>query len=523
MKPIQLEIEQNFVPTQPPFHNTPLHYQPQVSEHLQFLRKQGAITDIDPSSCKAYDCVMNTVITDKKDGQIRMNIDSTPWNPGMKRTKFHVQTPQEIRHELKEAKIFTEMDMGWAFHQLPIDEATKERSIFQSHEGLHRMEVLYFGPTASSGIFHDAIRKKLMGLKGALNIYDNILVWGRDYDDHFEHLKACIERCAEHGIVLKPSKTNTCLNKIKWFGRTFTADGVTADREKIQAIVAGGRPENIEDVRSFLMACQYNAKFLFDHPEVQETYEEVTAPLRVLLKKNAKFSWDTEQEQSYQKLLTLMETPATLRPYIPGRPTHYVADSSEIGIQSSIYHTQEGNTWVPVDHISRALTPTEKNYSPIERESLAQSWGMDQFRFYLVGGEFTAWSDHQPLVGIYNDKQKPTSKRIAKHRDQICDLQFNLRYLVGNEMPVTSGVQCSHQYPIKKRNWEVIQVKKYMCEESTSAILPTQSRQRISGQQERTMLRTCWSRRRSQQETNHRWKFPSNTDVLGMSSVSSKT
>ena len=43
---------------------------------------------------------MNVVITDKKDGSIRMNIDNTPRNPGMKRTQYHIQTPQEIRHEL---------------------------------------------------------------------------------------------------------------------------------------------------------------------------------------------------------------------------------------------------------------------------------------------------------------------------------------------------------------------------------------------------------------------------------------
>ena len=204
---------------------------------------------------------------------------------------------------------------------------------------------------------------------------------------------------------------------------------------------------SIKDVRSFLMACQYNAKFLFDHPEVRETYEEVTAPLRALLKKNARFCWNAEQEQAYQKLLTLMESPATLRPYIPGHPTHYVADYSEIGIQSSIYQIQDGKTWVPIDHTSRALTPTERNYSPIERESLAQSWGMDQFRYYLVGGEFTAWTDHQPLVGIYNNKHKPTSKRVAKHRDRIGDLQFHLRYLAGNEMPCDFGSR--HPYPIE--------------------------------------------------------------------------
>ena len=41
-------------------------------------------------------------------------------------------------------------------------------------------------------------------------------------------------------------------------------------------IQGGGRPRNIEDVRSLLMACQYNAKFTFDNT-LNLSYEEVTA------------------------------------------------------------------------------------------------------------------------------------------------------------------------------------------------------------------------------------------------------
>ena len=78
----------SFQPKQPTFRNIPVHYQDKVSDLLQFLREQGVITDVDPR--KSYDCVMNVVITDKSQGQIRMNIDNTPRNPGLKRTKFHV-------------------------------------------------------------------------------------------------------------------------------------------------------------------------------------------------------------------------------------------------------------------------------------------------------------------------------------------------------------------------------------------------------------------------------------------------
>ena len=227
---------------------------------------------------------MNCVITDKNGEEIRMNIDNTPHNPGLNRTKFHVQTPQEIRHELKEAKIFSEMDMGWAYHQMTIDEETMSRAIFQSHEGLHMMKRLYIGPTASSGIFHNEVRKAFAGIDGVTNLHDNILVYGYDEKNHLQNLQNTLKRCKEMGITLKLSKSTFGMPRIKWFGRVFTSNGVTADPDKVDRIVEAGRPQSVEEIRSFLMACQYNAKFAFDSQGLG-SYEEVTKPLRNLLKK----------------------------------------------------------------------------------------------------------------------------------------------------------------------------------------------------------------------------------------------
>ena len=439
--PVHLDYETDFKPRQPPFRNIPFFYQERVSNLLQFLKEQGVVTDVDPR--KSYDCVMNVVITDKSNGQIRMNIDNVPRNPGLKRTKFHVQTPQEIRHELKEANLFSEMDMGWAYHQVPIDEETKEKTIFQTHEGLHRMERLYFGPTASSGIFHSEVRKALQGLRGVTNLHDNILVYSNNEEEHKHDLEKVLQRCKDTGITLKLAKSTFAMSSIKWFGRNFNSNGVTADNDKIQDIVEEGRPENIEDIRSLLMACQYNAKFAFDN-QSSGSYEEVTAPLRKLLKKDAEYKWTDIEEESYVKLMEIISDPATLQAFRKDRKINLVSDASEVGIQASLYQElphkhREKPTWVPVDHVSRALTETEQRYSPIERESLGLSWGMEQFRFYLVGGEFTAWTDHEPLLCIYNNRQKYTSKRIAKHRDAVQDLGFKLQYMKGKDMPCDYG------------------------------------------------------------------------------------
>jgi autotransporter translocation and assembly factor TamB len=66
------------------------------------------------------DIILNITISEKKAargttrvaGPIRMNIDARPLNIGAKMTKYHVIMPQEVRHKLEGATVFSEAHMG---------------------------------------------------------------------------------------------------------------------------------------------------------------------------------------------------------------------------------------------------------------------------------------------------------------------------------------------------------------------------------------------------------------------------
>ena len=429
---IVLQYEPGFRPIQPPRHPVPYHYQDRVATHLRKLKAEDIIEDVDPA--EPVDCVLNIVVSEKKtEGAIRMNIDARPLNVGAKHTKYHVTTPQEVHHQLQGATVFSEMDMGNGFHQVPL--APESQCVFQSHIGIHRMKRLFFGPKNSSGIFHHEVRKAFSGVPGCITIHDNILVYGRDASDHNKNLRATLQRAQDMGITFKLSKSTFCVPEVKWFGRIFSGAGVSADPDKIQTIVAAGRPESLEEVKSLLQAAAYNAKFAFDHQE-NETYEEVTAPLRELLAKFATISWDDRREHSFHKLLRMMNDRSILTPFKVERKTHLVTDASPQGISASLYQEDEQGRWLPVDHISRALSQHEQAWkSQIEWESLAKMWGMTAFRPYLIGTKFTSWGDHQPLLPFYNDLTKPATARINKHRARITDLTFTDKYLSGKVMP----------------------------------------------------------------------------------------
>ena len=445
VKPIELQYEPGFRPVQPARYPVPFHYRDKLATHLKKLEKDGVIEKVNPA--EPIDCILNLAISEKKtQGTIRMNIDARPINKGAKHTRYHVTTPQEVRHRLEGAKVFSEFDMGNGFMQLPL--APSSQVVFQSHRGLHRMKRLFFGPTNSSGIFHHEVTKAFAGLRGCITIHDNLLVYGKDVWEHNRNLAAMLERARERGVTLKLSKSTVCAAEVRWFGRVYSAAGVSADPDKIQHIMQAGRPESTEDVRSLLQAAAYNARYSFDHKQ-NRSYEEVTAPLRKLLEKDAEFEWSGEREESYQQLLGMMSSRTFLAPYNPRRKTHLVTDASPCGIAASLYQEDEQGRWVPVDHASRAMSSYEQGWkSQIDWESLAKVWGMEMFRPYLIGVKFTSWGDHQSLIPLYNDLTRPAPVRVAKHRTRITDLTFTDKYLPGKEMPCDYASR--HPAPIER-------------------------------------------------------------------------
>ena len=48
-RPVVLQYETGFTPTQPPRYPVPYRYQERIAEHLQKLKAEGVIQDVDPS------------------------------------------------------------------------------------------------------------------------------------------------------------------------------------------------------------------------------------------------------------------------------------------------------------------------------------------------------------------------------------------------------------------------------------------------------------------------------------------
>ncbi|XP_064472857.1 uncharacterized protein K02A2.6-like [Ornithodoros turicata] len=363
------------------------------------------------------------------DGAVRMCIDMREANKAIARVRHVMPTIEDIISILNGAAFFSKLDLNEGYHQLELDESSRTITTFSTHCGLRRYKRLLFGVNAAAEIFQDAIRQILPDENGIINVSDDILISGRTMEEHDRRLRLVLMSLQDAGLTLNGKKCVIGARTLKFYGHVFSADGISVDPEKVEAVTKMAPPKDATEVRSLLGMVNYCSRFI---PRLAEIAE----PLRALTRSELEFRWTEDHQKALDKIKLLMSQSQTLAYFDVNKETCIITDAGPDGIAGIlIQEAKDGKRPSILAYYSRALSPTEKKYPQIDKEMLAIVSTVERFRVYLAGGKFLVKTDHLPLVSILRNSSAKLSARLERLSLRLQHYVFDIQHIPGKENP----------------------------------------------------------------------------------------
>ena len=270
---------------------------------------------------------------------------------------------------------------------------------------------------------------------------DDIILFSRTVQEHFQNLTEVFQRLKQAGLKLKPRKCHLFQNKVKYLGYVVSNKGLEADTEKIQCVLDWPTPTSPKQIRQFLGLASYYRRFIHN-------FAQITAPLNRLLEKGKRWQWTEQCSQAF----TLLKTKLTSAPLLvyPNFEEAFIVDcdSSDDGLGTVLSQNHQGAEHV-VYYAIRTLTKAERKYCATRKEMLALVWAIDQFRPYLYGRPFIVRTDHHALQWLRSFKEP--EGQVARWLERLEEYEFTVQHRPGkkhgNADPLSRYPchQCSNQ------------------------------------------------------------------------------
>nr|AAX96704.1 retrotransposon protein, putative, Ty3-gypsy sub-class [Oryza sativa Japonica Group]ABA92965.1 retrotransposon protein, putative, Ty3-gypsy subclass [Oryza sativa Japonica Group] len=172
-----------------------------------------------------------------------------------------------------------------------------------------------------------------------------------------------------------------------------------------------------------------------------EGFSEIARPMTQLLKKEKKFVWSEQCQESFEQLKEkLTSAPILVLPNIRKDFVIY-CDASRQGLGGVLM--QDGKV---VAYASRQLRPHEENYPTHDLELAAVVHALKIWRHYLIGNHCDIYTDHKSLKYIFT--QSDLNLRQRQWLELIKDYDLEVHYHSGKANVVADALSrkshCNH-------------------------------------------------------------------------------
>ena len=414
---LHLQVDPNVPPVQLPPRKPPIAFKANHKQELNKLTKLGIIKPV----VEPTDWVSATVMMLKPNGKERLCLDPKPLNKALKRSHYPLPVMEEELPDLSKAKVFSMVDVKNGFWHVPMDEESSKLTTFATPWGRYMWLKMPFGIFVAPEEFPRRLNDSLLGLNGVKTVADDIIVFGvgdskdEAMKDHDRIFKAMLERCLQRNIKLNEEKMKLKVPELKYVGHVISEGGLKPDPKKVEAVIRMPPPEDKQQLGRFMGMTNYLQKFA---PHLSQ----VTAPLRMLLKDNTEFKWDSSiHGKCFTQVKKIITEAPVLKFYNPTDEVTIQCDASQYGLVACLM--QNGH---PIAYTQGMIIGSRCKLLSLD---LPSSFKPD----LNIGSEEITMVNNTKYLGLQVDDQLKwsthLSNTIKKVSRGIGMLKFSKRYL----------------------------------------------------------------------------------------------
>jgi hypothetical protein len=236
-------------------------------------------------------------VVPKEEGKIRICVDARKVNQFTMPDRERTPPLQELLQRFNGARYLTSLDLSSAYWQIELQEDSRKYTAFLFDSTVYQFKRVPYGFKNSLPAFIRAIKLALGGSTTEYVVFyiDDILIHSKTFEEHLRHLDTVLGKLTKAGFTINAAKCRFCREEVKFLGHRIDRTGVSADPDRVQAILHYPAPRNSKQLRQFLGTCNFHSRFILG-------YANYVAPLTPLLKQGAKWIWTAETQDAFLKL-----------------------------------------------------------------------------------------------------------------------------------------------------------------------------------------------------------------------------
>jgi len=250
---------------------------------------------IEEAHCTTW--LSNMVLVKNANDKWQMCFDYTDLNKACPRDAYPLPNIVRLVDGVAGNKVLNFLDAYSGYNQIPMAAFDMNKTAFITDDANYFYKVKPYGLKNAGATYQRLMDKVFSHLMGkCVEVYiDDMVVKSPSHHQHAQDLSAVFSALRQYNVCLYPYKCVFGVDRNKFLRFMLTQRSIEANPKKCNAIIEMRSPTNVKEVQCLIGHLSAISRFL---PKLAEQ----TQPIIQLLRKSAKFTWNDDCEQIFQKL-----------------------------------------------------------------------------------------------------------------------------------------------------------------------------------------------------------------------------